>query len=126
MFVPDDQYGGGEGDGQGRGVAIVIPVPILRPKEFKGVGEHRVLLVKVTSTKCECCDKIPIKDAVTVISDVTCTPTEKVEIILKESLKDFSKKSIRTGEGEYVKSLVGILSLLFCEKQLEFSSEKIS
>lgn len=126
MFVPDDQRGGGEGgDGDGKSI-IFIDVPMLDSVEFVGNGEHHVLLVLVRFDICTCPTKITIEHASRVLSEVTKTCREKVEKVLKESLKDIARKDVRSGEGEYIKSLVWILSLLFCENQFTFSSEKIN
>lgn len=126
MFLPSYQRGGGERRGIGT-TKVVMPIPIPEPVPFIGQGKHKVLLVQVKTDKpaCTCMQAIPVARAPDVLSKMLWEPLDRVKAKLERAKQNFPERAdLKTGEGEYIDSLVAVLSLLFCQEELVFSSEQ--
>ena len=116
---------GGGGDGK---ILVVISVPDIRPINYIGEGEHKVLLVlnkTVTLTESHPIGKIAKFAAPKIVSDICRIDCTKVERALAESLESQERKMIRNGRGDYIDELVLVLNQLFSEEEIKFSSELV-
>jgi hypothetical protein len=116
-----------EGGGENNRVSVIHVIPSIAPVDFKGTGEHKVLLVKTLNAgERISLSKIPARAAPEVISKLIACNSEMVKKALKKSEDTKQRANLRSGEGKYIDQLVVLLKSLFSSEEFEFSSEKIN
>jgi len=94
---------------------------------FNGHDEERVLLVQKFKAACTCNLKANASHhAPEIVSDVLnrkISPLKISEAI--ESSFASGRKLLISGDGVYIQTVCAILSEIFCEKLLKFTTEKI-